>query len=57
MKGSAIYYYNDEQKQLAEATRDHFNNILEADGRPTCTTEIKPMSEYYLAEEYRKSFF
>lgn len=56
IKGSAIYYYSDEQKRLAEATRDHFNDILKTENRPTCTTEIKPISEYYLAEEYRTSF-
>lgn len=52
--GSAIYYYDNEQKKLAEATRDHFNEILKSNGRGPCTTEIEPAPEYFIAEQYRK---
>lgn len=52
--GSAIYYFSDDQKRLAVATRDRFNALLkEADLNPT-TTEIAPASDYYFAEEYRE---
>lgn len=53
-KGSAIYYFSDEQKRVAVETRDHFNELLEEAGRSPITTEIAPAPEYYFAEEYRK---
>lgn len=55
--GSAIYYQNEEQKVLAEATRDHYNSILKEAGRNAITTDIEPAQEYYFAEEYRTSHF
>lgn len=53
-EGSVIYYYNDEQKKLAEQTRDHFNSLLKEAGRNSTTTEILPAPQYNYAEEYRK---
>lgn len=53
-EGSVIYYYNDEQKRVAEATRDHFNRLLKEAGRSAIATEIQAAPKYYYAEEYRK---
>lgn len=49
-----IYYYNDEQKRVAEETRDHFNKLLKEGGRNAIVTEIEAAPKYYYAEEYRK---
>ncbi|CDF34608.1 unnamed protein product [Chondrus crispus] len=53
---SAIFYYNDAQRKLAEQTRDHFNDLLKEAGRNACTTEIKPAGKYYFAEEYHQQY-
>lgn len=52
---SAVFYFNEEQKQQAEALRAQ----LEALGKfiKSIVTEITPASEFYPAEEYHQRYF
>lgn len=47
-----IFYHNEEQKRLAEASRDRTAAEL---GSPLFT-EIVPYSEFYLAEDYHQKY-
>lgn len=52
---SAIFYENDEQRKIAEASRDQAN----ASGkfsRPI-VTEITPASTFYVAEDYHQEYY
>jgi len=51
---SVIFYHTDEQKQLAEASRDQ----LAASGKynQPVVTEIVPASEFYSAEDYHQQY-
>jgi peptide-methionine (S)-S-oxide reductase len=51
---SAIFYVGDEQKKLAEASRD----VLEASGKydSEIVTEIVPASDFWEAEEYHQQY-
>jgi peptide-methionine (S)-S-oxide reductase len=53
---SAIFYYNDEQKKLAEASRDKLNLKLAAFGKKVAT-EISPAGPFYTAEEYHQKYW
>ena len=55
---SAIYYTNDEQKVLAEQTRDAYQKVLDERGYGKITTEIAPASEhpFYFAEDYHQQY-
>ncbi len=53
---SGLYYYDDEQKRLALASRDAFQKELEAAGYGKITTEIAPAPEYYFAEDYHQQY-
>ena len=50
---SAILFHNDEQKQLALETRDHEATKLKG----KIYTEIIPLDEFYLAEEYHQKYY
>jgi peptide methionine sulfoxide reductase msrA/msrB len=52
---TAIFYLNDEQKQLAEASK----KALEASGRfaQSIVTKIRPASTFYKAEEYHQDYY
>lgn len=52
---TGIYYHNDEQKQIAEASKLK----LEASGRydRPIVTEIKPASTFYPAEDYHQDYY
>lgn len=50
---SAMYYANDEQKQLFEAAAARAAEIWDG----TIVTEIAPLGEYFDAEEYHQDFF
>jgi peptide-methionine (S)-S-oxide reductase len=51
---SVIFYYGDEQKQLAESTRQ----ALDASGkyRKPVVTQIEPAPTFYMAEDYHQQY-
>jgi peptide-methionine (S)-S-oxide reductase len=53
---SGIYYYDDEQKEVAERTRDAYQEQLTAAGYGRITTEILPAPEFYYAEDYHQQY-
>ena len=53
---SGIYVYSESQKQLAEASRDAYQQALSAAGYGTITTEILDAPEFYYAEEYHQQY-
>jgi len=53
---SGIYYYSDEQRQLAEITRDQYQQDLTAAGMDDITTEIIVAPEFYYAEDYHQQY-
>jgi methionine-S-sulfoxide reductase len=50
---SAIFYFDDQQKQTAEHVRDKTQSKLDK----TIATEITAASEFYKAEDYHQKFF
>ena len=53
---SAIYWDTDEHRQLAEASRDAYNERLSEKGYPEITTEIGPAGPFYYAEDYHQQY-
>ncbi len=53
---SAIYCFDEEQRDLAEASRDAYQQVLTAAGFGPITTEIAPASELYYAEDYHQQY-
>lgn len=53
---SGIYYYDEEQKRLAEASRDMYQKKLDDKGLGKITTEIIPAPEFYYAEDYHQQY-
>ena len=53
---SGIYVENADQQQLAERSRDAFQQQLSAAGYGTITTEIVPAPEFYYAEDYHQQY-
>lgn len=52
---TVIFYHNDEQKKLAELSKDELNKRGLFD-KPI-VTEIKPAQKFYKAEEYHQGYF
>jgi len=52
---SAIFYHNEQQKQLAEAYKTKLNEE-DAFGKPV-VTEISPAAIFYKAEDYHQNYF
>jgi len=52
---TAIFYHNDEQKEIAEKTKKQ----LEANGKfsKPIVTEIRPAETFYPAEDYHQNFY
>lgn len=50
---SIIFYYNDEQKALAEETRDNLQSSLNRQ----VYTEIVPAGAFYQAEDYHQKYY
>jgi len=50
---SAVYYENDEQREAVEAHIDE----LEGDVYDGIVTEVEPLEEFYVAEEYHQNYF
>jgi peptide-methionine (S)-S-oxide reductase len=53
---SAIYTSSDEQRHAAEASRDAYQRALSARDYGAITTEIKPATEFYYAEDYHQQY-
>ena len=49
---AAVFYHNDEQKKMAEETRDR----IEAAQKIKVRTEILPFSRFYAAEAYHQKY-
>lgn len=54
---SAVFYQNDEERKLAEKTRDIYQANLRAAGmNAAITTEIAPLKNYTPAEDYHQDY-
>jgi peptide-methionine (S)-S-oxide reductase len=53
---SGIYVYSEEQKKLAEASRDAYQEALSKAGYGKITTEILNAPEFYYAEDYHQQY-
>ena len=53
---SGIYVGDEEQRGLAERSRDSYQARLTAAGLGTITTEILPAPEFYYAEDYHQQY-
>lgn len=53
---SGIYVYSENQKQLAEASRDAYQQALNKAGYGKITTEILDAPEFYYAEAYHQQY-
>ncbi len=53
---SAIYWYGDDQRRAAEASRDAYQRSLSAAGHGAITTELREAPEYYYAEDYHQQY-
>ena len=53
---SGIYYYDDRQRAAAEASRDAYQQQLNAAGYGAITTEVIPAPEFYYAEDHHQQY-
>jgi len=53
---SGIYVYNEQQRQLAEASKQHFQKKINEAGLGPITTEIIDAPEFYFAEDYHQQY-
>jgi len=53
---SVLLTTSPEQQAKAEASREHYQQKMTAAGYGTITTEIKPLGEYYYAEDYHQQY-
>jgi peptide-methionine (S)-S-oxide reductase len=53
---SAIYTTTDAQLETAQASLEAFQPVVTAAHRGTITTEIAPLTKYYLAENYHQQY-
>jgi peptide-methionine (S)-S-oxide reductase len=53
---SAIYTFNDAQRQAAEASKAMYQKALNAKGLGVITTEIAPSGPFYFAEDYHQQY-
>jgi peptide-methionine (S)-S-oxide reductase len=53
---SGIYVYDEEQRRLAEASKDRYQKALAEAGLGNITTEIIPTPDFYFAEDYHQQY-
>ncbi len=53
---SGIYCYGAAQQQLAELSRERYQDALGRVGRGPITTEIRPAPEFFYAEDYHQQY-
>lgn len=53
---SGIYVYSEEQRRLAEVSRDRYQQALKQAGYGTITTEILDAPTFYYAEDYHQQY-
>lgn len=53
---SAVYYADDEQREVAEQSRAAYQSALTAARRGQITTEIAPLRAFYYAEDYHQQY-
>ena len=53
---SGIYYYSEEQRRAAEASKAAYEKALAGRGLGSITTEILPAPEFYFAEDYHQQY-
>jgi peptide-methionine (S)-S-oxide reductase len=53
---SGIYYYDDDQREMAERSRDAYQRELSDASYGSITTEILPAPEFYYAEDYHQQY-
>ncbi len=53
---SGIYAYSEAQKRAAEAARERYQQVLQAAGYGTITTEILDAPAFYYAEDYHQQY-
>ena len=53
---SALYYTNQEQKEVALKTKGEYQKLLNKAGYGAITTEIKALEKFYPAEEYHQDY-
>lgn len=53
---SAIYTYSEQQQQIAQASKQRYQQALSASQRALITTEIVPAGPYYYAESYHQQY-
>ncbi len=53
---SGIYVYNQNQKLLAEQTRQQYQQVLQQNGFGVTTTEITGAPKFYYAEDYHQQY-
>jgi peptide-methionine (S)-S-oxide reductase len=53
---SGIYYFSEDQRRAAEASKAAYQKALSDAGYGAITTEILPAPEFYYAEEYHQQY-
>ena len=53
---SALFYTNETQKRIALATKEIYQKLLNKAGYGAITTEIKPLTKFYPAEDYHQNY-
>ncbi len=53
---SIILYTDDEQREVAQHTRDQYQSLLTAAGYGAIVTEIKPLQAFHRAEDYHQDY-
>lgn len=53
---SGVYVYNGEQNQIAEQTRQQYQQALQQNGFGAITTEIIKAPKFYYAEDYHQQY-